>query len=377
MIVGAGPAGLAMAGRLRKLDIPFQILERSNRIAQSWHGHYDRLCLHTVRDLSGLPHMAIPTDFPKYVPRKELIKYYENYAITFNIKPVFDEEAVSIGKKENEHWEIKCRSRREYHSGFVVVATGASRIPFQPEIAYQERYRGTIIHGKYYKNANSFLNQRVLVIGMGNSGAEIALDLCNRGIEVWISIRGGVNIIPRDVFGRPTQITAKNLAVLPFHLGDWLGNQIRNWVIGDLTQYGIPKLTMSPAKQLRQTGRTPVIDVGTLDRIKSGQIKICPEVIEFTEQGVGLRDGKEMSFDSVIFATGYRPGLPDFIRDVRTKLDDNGVPISFIEEEPYSGLYYLGFNIYELDGILGTICRDSETIAKDILKKLNAGNAKG
>ena len=105
---------------------------------------------------------------------------------------------------------------------------------------------------------------------MGNTGAEIALDLSEAGVDSTISVRGPINIVPRDVLGRPTQLTARMLARLPIGLADWLGSLLRRMTVGDLTAYGIATPEIAPLAQLRVKGKTPVIDVGTVSRIRKG-----------------------------------------------------------------------------------------------------------
>ena len=370
LIIGAGPAGLAVAGRLRKKQIDFEVLEQTDKIAWSWHNHYDRLCLHTVKELSALPHLAIPEDYPRYVPRADLVRYYENYAKHFQITPHFKEEVKKVEKKEG-YWETLTAGGKRFHSQRVIVATGVNRVPYHPSWEGQESYQGNIVHSRQYKNPEPFAGQRVLIIGMGNTGAELALDLSEHDsdIEVFLSVRSAVNIVPRDINGRPTQLTARQLAKLPFGLGDWLGTQIRKIVVGDLSRYGLQSATISPQRQLLETGKTPVIDLGTVAQIKAGKIKIVPDIDRFTETGVHLNNGKGLAVDQVILATGYRAKVEDFVVGIEGFLDQYQVPRAPIGVGPQAGLYFVGFDNYKLGGILGTIFTDSETIAEDIVQQ--------
>ncbi|MGB0861988.1 MAG: flavin-containing monooxygenase [Saprospiraceae bacterium] len=366
LIIGAGPAGLAVAGRLRKMGLNFEVVEQSNQIAHSWQNHYDRLCLHTVKQLSHLPHLPFPEDYPLYVPRLDLVKYYENYAKTFKIEPHFN-ESVNQVKKENNQWITTTKSGKTYISDNVVVATGVNRVPHQPSWEGDNIYKGLVVHSRNYKNPTPFKAKRTLVIGMGNTGAELALDLAEKGVDVTISVRSPVTFVPRDVGGRPVQITAKLLEKIPFGFGDWLGTQIRKIVIGDLTKYGVPMSKIHPAVQLKETGKTPVIDLGTVEYIKNKKIGIVPNIKAFEANGVLLENGEHQTFDAIILATGYRAQLDDFVENVENELDKYHVPKSPIALEPSNkGMYYVGFDNYKLGGILGTIFNDSESVAKDI-----------
>lgn len=367
LIIGAGPAGLAVAGRLRKLDIPFEIVEKTDKIAWSWHNHYDRLSLHTVKQLSALPHLPFPDNYPLYVPRLDLVKYYENYAEHFNIKPHFNTEVKNITKNTDENWVVTTQEGDTFHTQQVVVATGINRVPHQPTWKGQEDFKGTITHSRAYKNPQPFKGGKVLIIGMGNTGAELALDLSENNIETWISVRSPLSVVPRDVNGRPVQVTSKKLAKIPFGIGDWLGTVIRKMIIGDLSKYGIPMSKMHPAKQLRETGKTPVIDLGTVAHIKAGKIKILPDIENFYEEGVTTVDGKNHPFDHIIVCTGYRAKIDDFIDNPASLLDKYHIPKAPIADATeYQGLYFVGFDNYKLGGILGTIYNDSEVIVNQI-----------
>ncbi|MEM8523278.1 MAG: NAD(P)/FAD-dependent oxidoreductase [Bacteroidota bacterium] len=369
IIIGAGPAGLAVAGRLRKMNLPFEVLEQTQKIAWSWHNHYDRLLLHTVKQLSHLPHLPFPEEYPLYVPKADLARYYENYATHFNIKPHFGEKVISVKKSAEQTWQVSTQTGKHFEAKNVVVATGVNRVPFSPTWEGLDTYQGSVVHSRVYKNTKPFEGKKVLVIGMGNTGAELALDLAEHDIAVAISVRSPITIVPRDINGRPVQLTAKKLAKLPFGLGDWLGTQVRKFVVGDLSKYGLPMSKVHPAQQLRDTGKTPVIDLGTVEYIKNGKIKILPDVQKFYEQGVVTKDGSQHDFDAVILATGYRANISDFIENTDDLLDRFNVPKKPVMDGEHEGLHFVGFDNYKLGGILGTIFNDSETVAEAISAK--------
>ncbi len=365
IIIGAGPAGLAVAGRMRKANLDFEVLEQTDKIGWSWHNHYDRLLLHTVKQLSHLPHLPFPEDYPLYVPRQKLVDYLENYAKHFSIKPHFNTTVNSI-KRVDDAWQISTVDSKVFTAENIIIATGVNRIPHVPTWKGQEHYKGEIVHSRNYKNTQPFENQRVLVIGMGNTGAELALDLSEQNINTTLAVRSPITIVPRDVNGRPVQLTAKKLAKIPFGIGDWLGTQIRKVIIGDLTKYGVPLSTKHPAVQLRETGKTPVIDLGTVKKIKEGKIKIIQKINAFYTDGVVLENGEQLEFDSIILATGYRAKVEDFIENVDGLLDKYQIPKQPIGEGSQKGLYFVGFDNYKLGGILGTINSDSETIVNHL-----------
>lgn len=368
IIIGAGPAGLAIAGRLAKKGVSkVIILEANNTVGHSWHSHYDRLHLHTVKQLSHLPHRPFPENYPLYVPRELMVTYLEDYASHFKIHPIFNQKVQRISKL-NDTWTVVTNSD-EFSTQHVVVATGVNNIPRVPEWPGKDKFGGQIIHSRFYKNPAPFKRQRVLVIGMGNTGAEIALDLANHDIETYLSVRSPISLVPRDLNGQPVQLTARRLAKLPFGIGDWLGSQIRKIYFGNLEPFGLSISKMHPAVQLRETGKTPVIDIGTIAAIKEHKIKIVQDIQSFEHHSVKTINGKDYPFDSVILATGYLAGLKDIIPNISGHLDDHGLPKGPIGHGELSDMYFIGFDNYKLGGILGTIMDDSKKIVDQILKE--------
>ena len=365
LIIGAGPAGLAMAGRFKKRGIPFTIIEKSKYPANAWRNHYDRLHLHTVRSLSHLPHLPFPKDYPTYIPKNLLVKYYDSYVRHFDIEPQYGVEATSI-YQSNTQWKVDCIDGTSYIANNIVLATGVNHHPNRPVFDGENTFKGTIIHSRDYKNHAPFSGKKVLVVGMGNTGAEIALDLSEHDIPTFLSVRGSVNIIPRDVLGRPTQQSAHMLAKLPNWLGDWIGAQIQKLSFGDLRPYGLIPSSMPPARQLRETGKTPVIDIGTVEHIKAGKIQVVPGITSFHKSGATFVNGSNHSFDVCILATGYHPGLEKLLGLTKGLLNQDQLPATCIGKGVYKGLYFLGFDNYKAGGILGIIHEDSALIADEI-----------
>jgi hypothetical protein len=162
------------------------------------------------------------------------------------------------------------------------------------------------------------------------------------------------------------------LAKLPFGLGDWLGAKIQRLYFGDLSRYGLTQSRQYPIEQLRETGKTPVIDIGTVKAIKQGKIVVVPEVVRFTHAGVIPGDGKEIKCEHVLLATGYRTGLESLVNDVDTFLDMHGYPKSAIGAGDLEGLYFVGFDNYRVGGILGTIYTDSDTVVQKLIQSHSA-----
>jgi cation diffusion facilitator CzcD-associated flavoprotein CzcO len=243
LVVGAGPAGLATAGCLVQRGLRPHVIEKGEQLAASWRMHYDRLHLHTVKALSSLPGLPFPAACPRYVPRQAVVDYLAAYAEHHGITPQLGEEAVAITRIDGG-WQTSTASGSRHASKFVVVATGANSRPNRPTFAGEQGFRGRIVHSGAYRNATPFAGQRVLVVGMGNTGAEIALDLAEHGVRTAISMRSPVNIVHRDVLGRPTQLTSIALSRLPKRWGDAIARVLRDLTVGNLSRYGITTSTV-------------------------------------------------------------------------------------------------------------------------------------
>ncbi|MBD2753949.1 flavin-containing monooxygenase [Spirosoma validum] len=374
LIIGAGPAGLAMAGQLAHRKLPFTVLEASDYIGFSWRNHYDRLHLHTVKEHSALPHLPYPANHPTYVSRLQFIEYLEQYAAHFGIKPIFNQKVTHITRNPVDGtWQVQTETDT-FTASRVVVATGYNRAAHVPELPGQRNFRGIIWHSHEYRNGAPFRNENVLVVGMGNTGAELALDLLENGAKPFISVRGPVNIIHRDLFGYPAQKMAIMMKKFPGWFTDFMARLMREISIGDLSAYGLGKPAHSPTQDLRR-GKPPVIDVGTLDQIKAGTITVLPGIERISRDSrltktVTFTDGRELPFDAIILATGYLPALTTVIG---TELADNvlnerGYPKNlWFDDRSLRGLYFLGFST-PITGVIYHLNIDSEKIAKHIFE---------
>ncbi len=363
LIIGAGPAGLAVAGCLVQRGLRPLVLERATQVGASWRAHYERLHLHTVKTHSALPGMVFPQSAPRYVPRQGVVDYLEHYARQHGIAPLFGAEALALTPGESG-WHTRTAGGREFVSRAVVLASGANNVPNLPVIAGQALYRGQVVHSRVYRNATPFAGKRVLVVGMGNTGAEIALDLAEHGVRVALSVRSPVNLVHRDVLGRPTQLSSILLSKLPTPWGDALATLLRNLTVGDLRRWGLSTATMSPLRQLRELGKTPVIDVGTLAHIKRGEIAVHPGIETFTAQGLRFTDGTEQAFDTVILATGYEAGIDQLFPGPKPGLDANGMPTDVEGRGALAGVYFVGFDIRQPGGLLRAIAAQARQVAQ-------------
>ena len=362
LIIGAGPAGLAVAGALVQRGVQPMVIDQADQVAASWRSHYERLHLHTVKTHSALPGVPFPDSYPRYVPRQALVDYLADYAQRHKITPRFGEEVVVITPIPGG-WQATTQAGNRFEARTVVLATGANCEPRVPSIAGQAQYRGQVIHSRSYRNAKPFAGRRVLVVGMGNTGAEIALDLVEQGVQAALCVRSPLNIVLRDVLGRPTQLTSILLAKLPAAWGDAIATMFRNLTVGDLSRWGLQTAAISPLRQLREHGKTPVIDVGTVARIKRGEIKVHPGIEAFTADGLRFVDGSEHKFDAVILATGYAPTIQRLFPGRTLATDNTGMPLDVVGQGAFAGVCFVGFDIRQPGGVLRTINLQARRVA--------------
>ncbi len=367
LIVGAGPAGLATAACLKQRGVDALVLEAGPSVATAWRGHYDRLHLHTVKQQSHLPGLPFDEALPRYVSRADVLAYLESYAARFSIAARTG-EAVRRVRAADGGFVIES-ARATYRARAVVVASGYSRVPNPERLPDQERFRGKLLHSTAYRNGGSFAGQEVLVVGAGNTGAEIALDLCERGAHATLAVRGPVNVVPRDLLGMPIQLTSIRLRNAPLRVADAIGRLAGRLAFGNLARLGFPRPKVGPISAIRLNRRIPLIDVGTIAAIKRGAIAVKPGVSRLTETGALFADGSDAAFDAVVLATGFRADLGDFV-DVPGVLADDGTPRDWRGGDSCPNLFFVGYEIVPT-GHLRQIALRAEAVAAAIADQVS------
>jgi cation diffusion facilitator CzcD-associated flavoprotein CzcO len=362
LIIGAGPAGLAVGACLKMRGASSLLVEQSTTIGSSWHGHYDRLHLHTDKRHSALPHLRFPAGTPRYPSREQMMAYLESYARHFELKPHFEEKVRSVARSDGGWLVTTTHGAR--HAKRVVVASGYNAVPYVPDWPGRSQFRGAFLHSSAYRTGKTYRGQRVLVIGFGNSGGEIALDLHEQGAAVAMAVRGPVNILPREILGVPILTVSIALSRLPTRLTDAVAAPLSRMVLGDVRKLGLRKSATGPATQLRTTARVPLIDIGTIGMIRAGHIEVLGAVRGMNEHAVAFEDGSSRPFDAVIAATGFRPGLERFLDPHYDPLRERpSLPVKGISSD--AGLYFCGFSVSPT-GMLRQIGIEARRIAKHI-----------
>lgn len=340
VVIGAGPAGLAAAQRLGGAGLQSIILDQGDAIGAVWRRHYDRLHLHTPRAHSGLPGLSMPKAYGRYPSRTQFVDYLESYARRFDLRPVFGTPVETV-RREGGAWRVEA-GRHSATTPIVVVATGSADFPHVPRWPGMDSYQGSVVHSSAYRNAEPYVGKRVLVVGFGNSGAEIALDLCEAGADVTLAVRSPVRILPRDLLGLPIQSFAMAQRFLPARVADALNAPILRLAIGSIEKLGMKKAEKGAIRMIAEDNRVPVLDLGTVARIREGRIKVRGAIARFTGDGVAFEESGAAAFDAVVLATGFRPDLRRLLPDAHAALDASGRPRVSDGASPEPGLYFVG-----------------------------------
>ncbi|KAL9167962.1 hypothetical protein ABFS82_05G130600 [Erythranthe guttata] len=367
VIVGAGPSGLAAAACLADRGVPSLVLERSDCIASLWkHKTYDRLKLHLPKKFCELPLMAFPRDFPKYPGKQQFVEYLEAYAKRFEIRPIFNQSVVAAEfDGDLGFWKVRTAAEVEYVCRWLVVATGENAEAVVPEIEGADEFGGEVVHTSEYRSGDVYTGKKVLVVGCGNSGMEVCLDLCNHNAIPSLAVRDTVHILPHEMLGISTfGLSMRLLKWFPIRVVDQILLVASRLLIGDTGRVGLTRPSVGPLELKSLTGKTPVLDVGTLDKIKSGHIKVCPGIKRVRHQSVEFVDGITRDFDAIVLATGYKSNVPTWLKESEMFSEKDGFP-----KKPFpngwkgkSGLYSVGFT---KRGLMGT-SMDARNIAEDI-----------
>ncbi|MEU4091031.1 NAD(P)/FAD-dependent oxidoreductase [Streptomyces sp. NPDC026673] len=371
IVVGAGPGGLAVAASLRHRGVRTLVVERSDAVGASWRGHYDRLRLHTTRRLSALPGLAIPRAYGRWVSRDNVVRYLERYAEFHELDVTTGIEVGRIEPAEDPAagWVLPATGGRLLGARSVVIATGYNHSPHIPSWPGRDTFDGELLHASAYRNGEPYAGRDVLVVGVGNTGAEIAVDLAEAGAaRVRLAVRTPPHIMRRSTAGWPAQRTGIMVRRLPTKLVDGIAPYVERISVPDLAAYGLPRPDNGLYSRVRE-GSIPVQDVGIIDAVRSGRVEPVAAVEGFDGGEVLLADGTRVTPDVVIAATGYRRGLEPLVGHLGV-LDGRGRPVAHGGRSPKNapGLFFTGFT-NPISGMFREMAIDARRIAKAVARR--------
>jgi cation diffusion facilitator CzcD-associated flavoprotein CzcO len=328
--------------------------------------------LNTFRPFSQLPGTRLPRDVGRYASREAFIAYLDGYAREHGLDVQLGVEARRIDRHPLGGWAVVSPDD-SFVSRYVVVATGWDAVPNLPGWAAEPSFAGRLLHAAEVGDLGAFRDRRVLVVGAGNSGIDLAGLLVRVGANVTVSMRTPPNIFPRDWLGVPLGLSVLTAEHLPSQPVDALGRFIQWQVYGNLSPYGIPRAPEGFMTRFRRAGINPAVDDGFVSAVKHGRARIVGEVERLERTGAILTGGDRAPADDVICATGYRRGLEQLVGHLGV-LDERGVP-RYADGAPGDpdtpGLYFAGFRV-ALSGSIRVAGRHARRIATAVASQTPA-----
>lgn len=307
-IIGAGPAGLAMARALREADVPYDQFERHGGVGGLWDIEnpgspmYESAHLISSRSMSAFAGFPMPEQYPDYPRHDRVLSYLRAFAqrhdleagITFgravdSVTPAHGHAVVGLGDEE-----------RTYRG--VICATGTNWDPIIPE--WPGTLRAEIRHVRDYRNPEDLRDKRVLVVGLGNSGADIACDAARHAAAAYVSVRRGYHFVPKHILGSPADVFAHQGPRLPRWLEGPVFGFLLRLLVGNTTKLGMP------VPDHRVLESHPLLNDQLLSHLRHGDVRLVPDIERFDGEDVVLRGGERIGVDLVLLATGYTRRIP-------------------------------------------------------------------
>ena len=365
VILGAGPAGLAVGAMLRRHGLDPLLVDRADSVGSAWRQHYDRLHLHTARSLSHLPGLRMPRSYGRFVARGDVVDYLERYASHHQLRLALG-TAVQRIEKAGSGWRL-IGTDGAIETAYVVVATGQNHTPVLPDWPGREGFSGDLVHAARYRNPTPYVGRDVLVVGGGNTASEIAVDLVEGGARrVRLAVRTPPNIVRREVGGLPSQLVSMLVRHLPPALVDRLIRTVQGVTVPDLAPFGLPRPVDGVYTRIVRDDQIPILDVGIVDAVRHGRVEVVSAVSGFDGADVVLADGARVAPDAVIVAVGYRSGLEPLVGHLGVLREDGRPTVAgghTVDGVP--GMWFIGFT-NPISGLLRELGIDARRIAKAV-----------
>ncbi|GAB3888418.1 flavin-containing monooxygenase [Terrabacter terrigena] len=364
-IVGGGPAGLATAAALAQRGLHAVVLERSDSVGSSWRGHYDRLHLHTPRELSGLPGLPIPREMGRWVSRDDVVRYLELYAAHHDLDVRHGSEAARVDRTpDGRSWTVTLTDGTSLSAPYAVVATGFNHTPREPDVPGLQGFPGEVVLARHYRNGAAYAGKDVLVVGTGNTGTELAVDLAEHGAaRVRMAVRTVPHILRRNRGPVAAQYTGIAVRRLPTALVDRVAPFVERLQTPDLSAHGLPRPDTGLLTRVERDNAIPVQDVGIIDAVRSGAVEPVAALTSVEGDTVVLADRSRIQPEVIVLATGYDQGLEPLLGHLGV-LDGRGRPVERggRTARGAKGLWFTGYT-NPISGMLREISIDARKIA--------------
>lgn len=328
-VIGAGSSGIAAAKQLHESGIPFDCFEKASSIGGLWNfghdaGHnaaYRSLHINTSRQIMEFSDYPMPESYPDYPSHSEIADYFDDYVDHFGFRDKIQlgVEVTHAERRDDGVWLITLAGgeTREYDA--LVVANGHHWNPRWPEPAFPGHFDGVEMHSHDYVDQTDFAGKNVVVLGMGNSAMDIAVETSTVAQNVYLSARSGVHIVPKYAFGKPFDHFEPPVT-LPWPVKQKIFAGMLRATVGKVEDYGLPK----PAQGVGEAHPTVSSDI--LSKVGHGFVKVKPNIAELQGDKVKFTDGSVVDADIIVYCTGYKVTFPFFDENF-ISAPDNDLPL--------------------------------------------------
>ncbi|OBF63297.1 pyridine nucleotide-disulfide oxidoreductase [Mycobacterium sp. 852002-51971_SCH5477799-a] len=344
VVIGAGPAGLAVARQLdHRHAVKALVLDRAAAPAISWRTRYDDFRLNTTGFLSHLPGQRIPLSAGRWPTKEDMVRYFDGYVVRQKISLMLGCEVHSVDRCGGV-WQINT-SCGEIRSRTIVLATGNYGVPAAPRWPGLDRFEGEIVHSGEFANAWPYRGRDVLVVGAGNSAADITVQLANDGARrIWLAVRTPPHLVRRAIGGFPSDIFLELSARVPARMVDPLIARATRLMWGDLSPYGFQRPTVGLKATVETRGRIPTLADGLVDVVRARRVEVVGAVTRLESHAVILADGTSLTPEVIITATGFEANLHGLVGHLDV-LDQHGNPRGGFACHVGEGLFAIGYGI--------------------------------
>ena len=364
-VIGAGSSGIAAAKALHQRGFEFDCFEKSDRVGGNWvyknrngmSSAYRSLHINTSRERMQFPDFPMPKSYPDFPHHTHIAAYFDAYVDHFGFRErIAFETAVERAAPADGGWEVALDDGRVRRYDALVVANGHHWDARRPSLEGMDEFAGAQLHAHEYtgEDPNFFRDKRVVVLGMGNSAMDIAVESSFSATATYLAARRGAWVIPKYVFGRPLDQIATRAGV-PFKLRQRFTEVVLRMAVGDMQRYGLPKPDHRPLEA------HPTISDDLLSRVAHGEIEPKPNIARLTERTVVFTDGSEVEADVVVYCTGYKVTFPFFDPDL-ISAPGNDLPLFRRVFHPeLAGVYFIGL-LQPLGAIMPLAAAQSEWV---------------
>jgi len=369
-LIGAGSSGIAAGKTLHERGIPFDCYELSDRVGGNWvwgnknnvSSSYRSLHINTSRTRMEYSDYPMPESYPDFPRHDQIAKYFDDYVDHFGFRDRirFETGVDHVERRDDGVFEVRISTGDTLEYDAVIVANGHHWDPRWPEPAFpgSDSFQGEQMHSHYYRDESQLVGKDVVVVGMGNSAMDIAVDASYHAKTTYLSARRGVHIVPKYIFGKPMDTIGGSERV-PGPVRFAMFRRLVKAYVGDLTSYGLP----APDHKLGQAH--PTVSGRILDRLAHGAITPKPNIDRLEGDQVVFTDGTSVRADLVVYCTGYKIAFP-FFDEGLVSVKDNQVRLyKFMFHPSVAGLYFLGL-IQPLGAIMPIAERQSHLIARHL-----------